>query len=214
MKKILFLTLTVVVFSLTGCGAMHSVLPEGNLDFDSRMSSTVFLDSDKLSDPATKIFVRGANTSSFTDIDFQKAITDHMLARGFKLTKNSKEATFVMQANLLYFGEEDSQHTMDGMLAGAAVGAVGGGIAKGGSGALIGAGGGALLGAAVGSMTNTTSIIAVTDILIEERKGKTLTPVAQTRLVTRVKQFNGDKPKMYELLRSKTPVQVAGQFGG
>lgn len=215
MRSIVLLTLVVVTFTLTGCGGMHSVMPTGNLEFDSRMSETVFLNSDKLSDERTKIYVRAANTSSFTDIDFQKLITERLLARGFKVTRNAKDAMFVLQANLLYFGEEDSSHTMEGALAGGVGGAIIGGVAaKSGTGALAGGAGGAVLGAALGTLSNTTSIIAITDMMIEERQGKSLVGVARTRLVTRAKQFNANKPELYNILRDKTPTQVAGQFGG
>lgn len=170
MKTMILFALAVML--LPGCAAIS----HRNLDVQAKMSSSIFLDVETL-ESGKPIYVRVTNTSNFQEIDFGQAIKDKITAAGRKVTTNPKEAAYLLQANLLYLGEEKKDMTMEGALAGGVGGALAGGMLAntrsmnnyGGTmtGLAIGAAG-AGIGALAGAMVHVDTYVGLVDVSIKE----------------------------------------------
>jgi hypothetical protein len=166
-----FLALTAALV-LPGCAAIS----HRNLEVQAKMSDTVFLDPEVL-ESGKPIYVRVTNTSDFQEIDFGKAIKERIAASGRQVTSNPKEANYLLQANLLYLGEEKKDMTMEGAVAGGVGGLLGGaaiarsagmnGYGGGLTGLAIGAAG-AGIGALAGAMIHVDTYLGLVDISIKE----------------------------------------------
>lgn len=205
MKKAM-VAMAMAMVALSGCSAIQN----RNLAIDSKMSQTVFLSADKLSEGAP-VYIRFANTSGYVGADFAALLRAKLESRGYKVTTDAKKAGFLLQANLLYLGEEGRGMTADGALLGGVGGAGAGAVVADGTGAMIGGGLGASLGALVGSMLSVDTILGVVDIQVEERDGRELTPI-RCRIVTTAKQFEMDKNAVKARIADTLAAQVAGIF--
>jgi len=170
-RKLLTLgCLGAMALTMTGCAAIS----HRNLEVSAKMSDTVFLDPEVL-ESGKPIYVRVTNTSDFQEIDFGNAIKERIRASGRTVTVNPKEASYLLQANLLYLGEQKKDMTAEGAIAGGVGGLLGGAaVARnmnsyggGLTGLAIGAAG-AGLGALAGSMVHVDSYLGVVDISIKE----------------------------------------------
>jgi hypothetical protein len=169
--RFIMLVLVTSLF-LPGCAAIS----HRNLDVQAKMSDSIFLDVEVL-ESGKPIYVRTTNTSDFQTIDFTQAIKDKITAAGRRVTTNPKEAAYLLQANLLYLGEEKKDFTMEGAVAGGVGGVMGGAILAnsrgmsnmggGLTGLAIGAAG-AGIGALAGSLVHVDSLIGLVDISIKE----------------------------------------------
>lgn len=205
MKKTM-VAVAMAMVALSGCSAIQN----RNLAIDSKMSQTVFLNAEKLSE-GSPIYVRFANTSGYQGADFGHLLRVALKERGYRITSDAKAASFVLQANLLYLGEEGKGLTAEGALLGGVGGAGTGAAVADGSGAMIGGGLGASLGALAGSVLSVDTLLGVVDIQVEERNGKELKPV-RCRIVTTAKQFEMDKTAVKARLADTLAAQVAGIF--
>lgn len=208
-NAIIAVIVVTTVFTLTACSALN----HRELQLDSKMSETVFLNPDTLSQGAP-IYIRFGNTSTYQDADLAKLLADKLIARGYKVTTNAKKALFTIQASLLYIGEETERYTMEGAILGGVGGALGGASATNNklAGGTAGGTAGAGLGALIGSMIPVDSIIGIIDIKIDERRGGSLAEVAKTRIVVEAKETMMDKAKVKALVADKIAAQVAGIF--
>jgi hypothetical protein len=158
------------LMTMTGCAAIS----HRNLEVKAKMSDTVFLDPEVL-ESGKPIYVRVTNTSDFQEIDFGNAIKAKIRAAGRVVTTNPKEASYLLQANLLYLGEQKKDMTAEGALLGGVGGAIGGmavgssmgGYGGGATGLAIGLAG-AGLGALAGSVVHVDTYLGVVDISIKE----------------------------------------------
>lgn len=176
MKKItampVVILLLAAVLALSGCAAISHL----SLDVQAKMSDTIFLNPETL-ESGKPIYVRVTNTSDFQEIDFGKLIREKITTAGRAVTTNPKEANYLLQANLLYLGEQKKDMTMEGAVEGGVGGLLGGaaiarsaGITNYGgglTGLAIGAAG-AGIGALAGSMIHVDSYLGLVDISIKE----------------------------------------------
>ncbi|MDA8427677.1 MAG: complement resistance protein TraT [Geobacteraceae bacterium] len=170
LKLLVLFSLAISLFATTGCSAIS----HRNLEVAAKMSDTVFLDPEVL-ESGKPIYVRVTNTSDFQEIDFGNAIKEKIRAAGRTVTVNPKEASYLLQANLLYLGEQKSDLTAEGALAGGVGGAIAGvaagsnmgGYGGGITGLAIGAAG-AGLGALAGSLVHVDTYFGTVDISIKE----------------------------------------------
>ncbi len=174
-KSLLFLpllALVVATMSMTGCAAIS----HRNLEVHAKMSDTIFLEPEVL-ESNKPIYVRVTNTSDFSEIDFGQAIKDKITAAGRKVTTNPKDASYLLQANLLYLGEQKKDMTMEGAVAGGVGGALAGAMIANGNGIRNYGGGltglavgaaGAGLGALAGSLVHVDTYVGVVDVSIKE----------------------------------------------
>jgi hypothetical protein len=161
---------SMVAIQFTGCGAAHTAIKKRNLDVQTKMSESIFLEP---TEPDKKtIFVDVRNTSD-KEIAVKDIIVNSLTSRGYTITTSPQKANFMLQANVLQVGKcdlRDAQSALEGGFGGAVVGATAG-YAMHNSGSNMAAGG--LIGAAVGvvadALVDDTYFSMITDVQIRER---------------------------------------------
>lgn len=181
---------------LSGCAATQVAIAKRDLDVQTRMSATVFLDPVAAQDRT--IFLQVRNTSDQQTVDTAAEVAAALARKGYRVVDDPTAARYYLQANVLYAGKS-SRTAAESFLAGGYGGAVGGaligvtlGAATGGPGGLSGrntAVAGLLGGFAEtvsGALVRDVYITVVTDVQIKERlaQGK----VAQSNSSHEVKQ--------------------------
>ncbi len=160
---------------LSACAATTTALSKRELDVQTRMSDSIFLDP--LPPGRRTVFVQVKNTSDKEDFTIEDGVKAAIVARGYRLVDDPDDAHYMLQANVLQAGrssvtaaEEAFSSGFGGALFGAAVGAVGTRAATSDTGAIIGGG---LVGAAVeavaGAFVQDVTYSAITDIQVSER---------------------------------------------
>ncbi len=180
--------LTISVLLLSACAATHTAIHKRNLDVQTKISATIFLDPVP-SDQQT-IFLQIKNTSDKADLDLGPMVRQTMQNKGYKVVDRLEEAHYLLQVNVLQVGRCDlreAQHALEqgfgsalgGALAGAAVGSIS--SKNSGKGAVVGG----LVGAAVTTVANAmvedVVYSVVSDVQISERVGHSTEVKQKTR---------------------------------
>jgi len=189
--------LAAFMLSMSGCSAMHTAIKKKDLDVQTKMSETVFLEPTA---PDRKIIYFDLRNTSDKDIQIKDKIAAVFTEHGYRITQNPDEATFMLQGNILKVGKSDLRAAngyLESGFGGSVVGAAAGyAIASGSSGrAVVGAG---LIGGALGligdALVDDVLYVMITDLQIRERPldGEVITQVQQANLqqgsATRVMQ--------------------------
>ncbi len=238
--SLLFL-LTFLLASISGCaGTMHAI-ENRNMTLSAKMSDTIFLDPETLM-KNRNVFIRVTNTSDFQEIDFNELLKGKLAAKGYIVTNNPSNAGYIVQANLLYMGEEKEGLTADGMLAGGFGGALAGSTIGSGwkantAGALGGAVIGSVVGGLVGSMIHVDTYMGTLDVQVKEaveggvsgvmdtdakqgsstslktqREVKSSHQEYRTRIVVQAKQTNIKREVACPAIADRLASQIAGMF--
>lgn len=169
------LSMLLLVLVLTSCSALHTAISKRNLDVQTKMSDTIWLEPVA---PAQKtLYVQIKNTSG-KQLEIENKILTSLQEKGYKLVANPSDARYFLQANVLRVEKVDLRE-----VGGADV--FSNTILAGGVGAMLGAqrSGGVYTAAGWGIAVSTVATIAdalvkdisyamVTDIMITERTGK------------------------------------------
>ncbi|MEW6981151.1 complement resistance protein TraT [Colwelliaceae bacterium 6471] len=170
-KGIIAFTIASIVL-LSGCGALHTSVAKKDLDVQTKMSESVFLDP--VAPEKRVVYVRVRNTSDKPNIQLESAIKSAIANNGYRITDNPDEAHFMLQANVLKAGRADKRADKSGAsgaLTGAAVGStMGDGDGKVGM-AVVGA----LLGTMIDASVKDIYYTLITDIRISERPRENVT---------------------------------------
>ena len=170
-----------LALALAGCAAGATAMAKRQLDVQTRMTDTVFLDP--VAPDARTVYVDIRNTSDRPDLDIAPQVRDAVAARGYRVVSDAQDARFILQANVLQAGrtsQSASRSALDSgfggtLLGGAAGGAAGYGLGAAGVGVngTVAAIGGALAGAALAGLADAyvqdTSFTIVTDVQVAER---------------------------------------------
>lgn len=166
-KSTMMLT-AVMAFSmiLSGCAAVHTSIAKKDLDVQTKMSDTIFLDPVEPEEKTVYLNVR--NTSDKTNFDIASPVARALESKGYVVTNNPKKAHYWLQVNVLSVdkasptaAENVLRAGYGGAITGAMVGAATGGALGGWSGAGIGG----LAGAAAFGIADTVASAAVKDVL-------------------------------------------------
>ena len=163
-----------LVIFLAGCQALHTSIKKRNLDVQTKMSDTIFLDP---VGPDKKVmFIEVRNTSDKDNFDVEGPIKKAMEKRGYRITDNPDEAYYRLQANVLSVAKttpEEAERILAGgygaPLAGAAAGAAAGAVVGGAGGGVAGGIIGMLGTVAVDAFVEDVMFVAVTDIQLVEK---------------------------------------------
>lgn len=157
---------------MAGCAATTTAIRYKDLDVQTKMSNTIFLDP--VAANQRTIFVQIRNTSD-KPFDIQGEIMSALMAKGYRVVNDPAQAHYILQGNVLAVGRTDQSALENatglgfgGVAAGAAAGALLGG-SRAWQGAAVG---GLAAGAAevvAGSLVQVVWFAAVTDIQISER---------------------------------------------
>lgn len=143
----------IALMFLSGCAASQTMISKRNLDVQTKMSETIFLDP--VGPDKKVIFVDVRNTSDKDNFDIAAPIKDAIAKRGYRITHNPDEAHYRLQANVLSVAKTDptaAQQALAGGFGGPLMSAVGGAVAGAAIGGLAGGYPGAGIGAGVGGL--------------------------------------------------------------
>jgi hypothetical protein len=88
---------------LSGCAATSLALEKKDLDVQTKMSDTIFLDPTPESQRT--VFVQVRNTSDKPDFDIANDVTAAVAAKGYRIVTDPAKAQFILQANVLQVGK-------------------------------------------------------------------------------------------------------------
>lgn len=169
-------------FVLNGCSAARVAISKRDLDVQTKMSATIFLDPVK-SDQRT-VYVQVRNTSDQQTMDLGPDIAEGVAGKGYQVVDDPDQAHYILQANVLYVGKSDptaNALTLQSGYGGAAAGALAGFAGGGGGRGIIAAG---LLGGisdtVSGALVKDVYYTITTDIQIKERADSGLQAMAAT----------------------------------
>ncbi|MBR4315846.1 MAG: hypothetical protein IKP65_02585 [Alphaproteobacteria bacterium] len=95
-----FIKILSIALTLTSCSGAYTRMAKSDMDIKTNMTKTIWLTPTNPED--TKIFVQSRNTSdnqNFSDLD--RYIKFALESKGYQITKNPKQADFVLQTNVL-----------------------------------------------------------------------------------------------------------------
>lgn len=178
------IVLALITVSVSACGALHTMVKKRNLDVQTKMSDTVFLEP---VEPKDRIIYVSIKNTSDKNLATKKMIISKLKENGFTITRNPKRAKFMLQANILQCGKSDLRSATNAYRAGWGGAAVGVAVARA-SGARKGStyAGAGLIGAAAGvigdALVDDTLFSMITDVQIRERprRGEVVTQSQQT----------------------------------
>ena len=182
-KSIIFLGL---LLTMVSCSTMHTIISKRNLDVQTKMSDTIWLEPAAANQKT--IFVKVSNTSG-NNLNIEQKIISVLSAKGYRIVNDPAEAKYWLQANILKVDKVnlDNENGFSDAVLGAGIGGVLGAQRSGGASTAIGWG---LAGAAIGTLADAlvddTAYAMVTDILITEKTGRNV----QTSTRNSVKQGN------------------------
>ena len=178
---ILVMSAVAAVAMFSGCAATQTAIAKRDLDVQTKMSATIFLDP--VSPAEQTVFIQIRNTSDKQDLDISPDVIAAVQSKGFRVVQDPKLAKFYLQANVLSVGKTDPTAIqaqlgggagVSGAVLGAALGGYGGGSSR----SMLGLG---ILGGVTevvaGSLIKDVYFSIVTDVQIKERlpEGKTAT---------------------------------------
>jgi len=213
-----------MMFWLSGCAATHTAVAHRELDVQTKMSKSVFLDPVESASEKT-VYVQFKNTSDKTSFDdFVRTLKAKIESNGYKVVRNLDDAHCLLQCNLRAVTKADPSAAKQvigagyhGTAAGTAAGAMIGGAAKNTvSGAAYGAGIGGLLGGITSTVTNAAvknvTYMGVTDIKISERNKNGEWKPHKTRVVSTANKVNLDFNEAQPIIRKELAHSIAGLF--
>jgi Enterobacterial TraT complement resistance protein. len=171
MKKNIFLAaLMSLTLVLTGCSATNTLVKKRDLDVQTKMSDTVFLDP--VAPSKRTVFLQIRNTSDKPNLDIKSDIKTKIESRGYKVLEDPSKAHYMIQANILQVGKADLRES-ENFLSQGFGSAVGGALAGAQFGGGSGRGAASLAGAAIGlvadAMVEDVYYSMITDLQISER---------------------------------------------
>lgn len=164
MKKTLALHMVLFVLAaLSGCAAIE----HRNLETQLQLQQSVFISPDAIDD--RPVYLRVSNQTGKPDIDFATLVAQKFSAKGYRVTKNPKEAGIRLVINFVYLDKAREGMSLEGAIAGGFGGALIGGLTtQTPQGAAVGAAAGATAGGFLGLFFTIDTWYGVVDVLIEE----------------------------------------------
>lgn len=174
MKRIVCIIASIVgLTQLVGCAAMDTAISKRSLDVQTKQSATIFLDP--VLQAERTVYVQVKNTSD-KQLEVENKIKEAITNKGYQIVNNLDDAHYLLQANILKVGKMDTTaaermlHSgYGGATAGAAVGAIAGGLSRHRDGIWAGGIAGAAVATAANAMIKDVHYSIVTDIQISER---------------------------------------------
>lgn len=165
-----------ILILLTSCAATSTVIEHRNLETDTKLSQTIFLDP--VSQNQKTIFLAVKNTSQ-ESLTIDKSLKHALEERGYRVVNSPEKAHYMLQANILKVGKMSlsaSQSALGGgfgsALAGAGTGAALGALSGHTNSVITGGLAGGVIGLAADSFVKAVNYTMITDVQISERVGK------------------------------------------
>lgn len=168
-----FVSLIVVVISgiLSGCMALHTEFAKRDLDVQTRMTRTIFLEPVSVEKKA--IFVQVTNTSGSRIFDLEPRVIRVIESKGYRIERDPERAQYRLRANVLHISKmnrREAESVFDSGFGGGLLGATLATVAGGDNRAVLSAGlAGAMLGIVADAAVKDTYYTIITDIQLAER---------------------------------------------
>ena len=203
------------IATLVGCAATEVALSHKNLEAQTKLSKTIFLDP--VADNQKTIFLVVKNTSD-QDIRIASPLKSSFQAQGYRVTSSPANAHYVLQVNVLN-ASKMSKSASEKALGGGFGSAAAGGLTGAAVGSFSGNGNVALAGGLVGgvaglvadSLVKDVNYTLITDIQITEHK-KGHDERFKTRVVSEANQVNLSFEKAKPLLERGLVHTLVGIF--
>ena len=215
MKKLLSivklgLMSAILTVTFSGCSAMSTAINKRNLDVQTKMSETIFLEP--VSPSKRVIYVDIRNTSD-KDLNITEGIKEKLKRSSYTITENPDNAHFMLQANVLQVEKSDLRTARSALNAGFGGAVLGGAIGAVSSshsnsygynsrGTVIGSMLGSMGGMIVNAVVKDIVYVMITDLQLKERPSEgevivqTQNASATSGTATRVNQtVSGGNPK-------------------
>ena len=172
--------------ALCSCAATQVALEHKNLNAQTKMSETIFLDPVPNSQKTVHVSIH--NTSD-KRLAITRAIKSSLQENGYKVVSNPNRAHYLLQANVLKVGKMSrsaSQSVIGGgygsALAGAGVGVAVGSLSNNSDMALAGGLAGSALSFAASALVKDVNFVMITDIQVSERARRNIKQQSHTQL--------------------------------
>jgi len=171
MSCVRMLLVYIAILGLTGCAATTTMISKGELETNTKMSSTVFLDP--VNADKKRVYLQTRNTSDKQTISIEARIEETIEAKGYRVVNDPEEAHYIIQTNLLSVGEMSPSAAesafASGYGGGLAGAAIGGAAAESYDGAVAGGVVGAAAETVANAMVEDVTFAMITDLQISER---------------------------------------------
>lgn len=212
-RSVLAALLLSTTIAVSGCGAVYTSVKKNDLDVQTKMSETIFLEP--VAPSKRIIFVSVRNTSD-KDLTIKNRIINRMQDAGYRITSNPDAAHYMLQANVLKVGREDLRANdggAGGAISGAAVGAAASSSSDRAKGAIIGG----LIGVVGDALVDDDLYTMVTDLQVRERPlqntGSDVSWVTHnTRVVSTANQANMEFSQALPALENGLVRAISGMF--
>lgn len=159
-----------LALALLGCAATERVIDYSEMKTDVKMDRSVFLQP--ISKSPKTVYVEVKHTTNRPDLvgGFEPVLIGMIQGKGYQIVTNPHRADYLIQSNIRYIGTYYDGIMRDGVITGAAVGALSGlAIAR----SAAGIAGGALVGGALGMgadiATRTKTQVIAIDVRVTEQ---------------------------------------------
>lgn len=156
-RQIILVVMMAAVLALSGCSATHTAVAKKDLDVQTKMSDSIFLDP--VSPQFRTVYVQIRNTSDKPGVIIEPQIKMAMQQRGYTVTDDPAQAHYWIQANVLRVTKSDEDNS-NGFLKNG----VGGAVTGGALGSLVGSGKGQVAAAVAGAIIGTIVEASVKDV--------------------------------------------------
>ena len=89
--------------SLVGCNTASKMIKHGNLEVETKMSETVFLDP--IDDNKKTVLLQIRNTSDKSGLEIESKIRSAIESKGYRIVNSTQSANIMIQANVLQVGK-------------------------------------------------------------------------------------------------------------
>ena len=115
-KYIAIAVLTTGMGSLVGCNTASKMIKHGNLEVETKMSETVFLDP--IDDNKKTVLLQIRNTSDKSGLEIESKIRSAIESKGYRIMNSTQSANIMIQANVLQVGKSTLENPFQALTGG------------------------------------------------------------------------------------------------
>jgi len=157
-RTIISLVAALGITVLSGCAATQTMIAKGELETQTKMTDTVFLDP--VGPDKKTVFLQFRNTSDKQNLTIENRIRQHLKSDGYTVVNNPDDAHYMIQTNILRASEMSPSAAKQAYANGFGGAVIGAGAGA----AATGSAQGAAVGGLFGAITETVANAAVEDV--------------------------------------------------
>ena len=115
-KYYLLIMIVVSISGLTGCNTTTKIIKHVNLQVETKMSDTIFLDP--IEDDKRTVLLQIRNTSDKPGLEIENKIRSAIESKGYTIVNSPKKANIMIQANILQVGRSTLENPFESMTGG------------------------------------------------------------------------------------------------